>query len=219
MAVKPTETKPRHATSPLVTTSCDAQPLQVDGPNQPTDGAKSGTKFETKTQRRKTAGPNQGRRIAPQNTAVTPETRLPQRFANWFASRGWTVRAHQLELLEKVQAGRSALLIAPTGAGKTLAGFLPSLIELTTPDDMAAGAEAGSETASSNKRRTLTSEARGAGLHTLYISPLKALAVDVARNLERPIVEMGLSIVAETRTGDTNAAKRTRQRTKPPHIL
>ncbi len=56
---------------------------------------------------------------------------LPEPFARWFASRGWTPRAHQLELLAKAQAGRSALLIAPTGAGKTLAGFLPSLVELS----------------------------------------------------------------------------------------
>ena len=57
--------------------------------------------------------------------------RLPEIFARWFASRGWTPRAHQVELLAKAQAGRSALLIAPTGGGKTLAGFLPSLVELS----------------------------------------------------------------------------------------
>ncbi len=56
---------------------------------------------------------------------------LPEPFARWFASRGWTPRAHQLELLAKAQAGRSVLLIAPTGGGKTLAGFLPSLVELS----------------------------------------------------------------------------------------
>ena len=55
-------------------------------------------------------------------------TGLPDIFARWFASRGWAPRAHQLELLEKARAGRSALLIAPTGAGKTLAGFLPTLV-------------------------------------------------------------------------------------------
>jgi len=56
---------------------------------------------------------------------------LPERFLRWFAGRGWTPRAHQLELLRKARAGRSVLLIAPTGAGKTLAGFLPSLVELS----------------------------------------------------------------------------------------
>ena len=56
---------------------------------------------------------------------------LPEPFERWFASRGWSPRAHQLELLGKARAGRSVLLIAPTGAGKTLAGFLPSLVELS----------------------------------------------------------------------------------------
>ncbi len=122
---------------------------------------------------------------------------LPPAFGDWFTSRGWSLRAHQRALLEKVEARRSTLLIAPTGAGKTLAGFLPSLVELTK------GAP----------------ERRGAGLHTLYISPLKALAVDIARNLLTPVEEMGLPIRIETRTGDTSAAKRQRQRTKPPDIL
>ena len=89
------------------------------------------------------------------------------------------------------------MLIAPTGAGKTLAGFLPSLIALSE------SARAG----------------EGAGLHTLYISPLKALAVDIARNLTAPISEMALPIACETRTGDTPASKRQRQRTHPPEML
>jgi ATP-dependent Lhr-like helicase len=121
---------------------------------------------------------------------------LPDIFARWFASRGWTPRAHQLELLAKARAGRSTLLIAPTGAGKTLAGFLPSLVELA------------------DARPNLARD-----LHTLYISPLKALAVDVARNLERPVAEMGLGVRVETRTGDTPVSKRTRQRRYPPDIL
>ncbi|MCJ2034383.1 ligase-associated DNA damage response DEXH box helicase [Methylobacterium sp. J-068] len=126
-----------------------------------------------------------------------PADVLPERFAAWFASRGWSPRPHQLELLALVRAGRSALLVAPTGAGKTLAGFLPSLTAL-------AG-------------RPPSPKARG--LHTLYISPLKALAVDIARNLEAPIAEMGLDIRVETRTGDTPSHKRTRQITRPPDIL
>jgi ATP-dependent Lhr-like helicase len=121
---------------------------------------------------------------------------LPPLFARWFAARGWAPRAHQLDLIAQARAGRSTLLIAPTGAGKTLAGFLPSLIEL-------AGRE----------------REREPVLHTLYISPLKALAVDIARNLERPASEMGLDIRLETRTGDTSAAKRARQFERPPDIL
>src|SRR5215217_3766229 len=55
---------------------------------------------------------------------------LPQRFGRWFEARGWTPRPHQIALLAKAREGRSALLVAPTGAGKTLAGFLPTLVEL-----------------------------------------------------------------------------------------
>jgi ATP-dependent Lhr-like helicase len=122
---------------------------------------------------------------------------LPPRFQAWFAGRGWQARPHQLQMIEKAKAGRDALLIAPTGGGKTLAGFLPSLIELA-------------ERPPANTK---------GGLHTLYISPLKALAVDVERNLGAPILEMGLPITAESRTGDTGMARRQRQRVKPPEIL
>jgi ATP-dependent Lhr-like helicase len=133
---------------------------------------------------------------------------LPERFSRWFAQRGWSPRAHQLELLAKAQAGRSVLLIAPTGAGKTLAGFLPTLVELT-------------ERAQPSRKLQSTgrSIARSQSLHTLYISPLKALAVDIARNLETPVREMNLPIRLETRTGDTPASKRQRQRRDPPDIL
>src|SRR5258707_2750573 len=58
---------------------------------------------------------------------------LPETFLRWFAGRGWSPREHQLALLAKARDNRSALLIAPTGAGKTLAGFLPTLVELSAP--------------------------------------------------------------------------------------
>src|SRR5581483_10647608 len=118
---------------------------------------------------------------------------LPPRFAAWFAARGWVPHPHQLRMLAAARAGRSALLVAPTGGGKTLAGFLPSLVALA--------------------------ERPGDGLHTLYLSPLKALAVDILRNLERPVAELGLPVRLETRTGDTPAPKRARQRADPPHLL
>src|SRR5215470_7304968 len=116
--------------------------------------------------------------------AVAP---LPEPFERWFASRGWAPRAHQLELLAKARAGRSVLLIAPTGAGKTLAGFLPSLVELSAPAPRPGPV-------SSHRRLISTGRdlRREGGLHTLYISPLKALAVDIARNLEAPVAEMKL---------------------------
>ncbi|NYZ13509.1 ligase-associated DNA damage response DEXH box helicase [Azospirillum sp. RWY-5-1] len=123
----------------------------------------------------------------------TTPSLLPPNVAGWFRSRGWAPHAHQLAMVQAAAEGVSALLIAPTGGGKTLAGFLPSLIEL--------------------------SERPREGLHTLYISPLKALAVDIQRNLEHPVAEMRLPIRTETRTGDTPEAKRRRQRAHPPQIL
>src|SRR5258708_20260369 len=133
---------------------------------------------------------------------------LPENFSRWFSSRGWAPRAHQLELLARARDDRSVLLIAPTGGGKTLAGFLPTLVEL-------------SERGSKPRRMVSTGQElrRSEGLHTLYISPLKALAVDIARNLETPVREMGLPIRIETRTGDTPTSKRQRQRRDPPAIL
>ena len=119
---------------------------------------------------------------------------LPASFQNWFTSKGWNPRPHQSETLELGLKGQSTLLISPTGGGKTLAGFLPTLVELAEPH--------------------VTD-----GIHTLYISPLKALAVDIARNLEAPIADMKLPISVETRTGDTSYAKRQRQRQKPPDVL
>ena len=131
---------------------------------------------------------------------------LPEVFARWFAGRGWAPRDHQLELLARARTGRSVLLIAPTGGGKTLAGFLPSLVELSSHMHKQPSPSGG-------EGRRLS------GLHTLYISPLKALAVDIARNLEQPVAEMKLPIRVETRTGDTPASKRQRQRRDPPDIL
>src|ERR1700733_1893173 len=141
---------------------------------------------------------------------------LPDLFTRWFASRGWTPRAHQLELLAKAQAGRSVLLIAPTGGGKTLAGFLPTLVELSGLHDLPRAARAKSPSRLISTGRNVRREG---GLYTLYISPLKALAVDIARNLERPVAEMELPIRIETRTGDTPVSKRQRQRRGPPEIL
>jgi ATP-dependent Lhr-like helicase len=142
---------------------------------------------------------------------------LPARFARWFAGRGWAPRRHQMDLLATARAGRSALLIAPTGAGKTLAGFLPTLIDLSERGDnnrLAMPAGAAARVAASG-----LGGCHAGGLHTLYISPLKALAVDIARNLERPVAEMGLPIRIETRTGDTPTSKRQRQRRNPPDVL
>ncbi|MGR3484645.1 MAG: ligase-associated DNA damage response DEXH box helicase [Paracoccaceae bacterium] len=117
---------------------------------------------------------------------------LPPLFHDFFADRDWTIHPHQQAMLDAKDEA-SLLLIAPTGGGKTLAGFLPTLLEL--------GAEP------------------PPGLHTIYVSPLKALAADIKRNLMTPVVEMDLKVRVEDRTGDTTQTQRKRQRADPPHIL
>jgi ATP-dependent Lhr-like helicase len=125
--------------------------------------------------------------------AAADDLELPDPLTRWFADRAWSPRRHQWSMLAAARAGDHALLVAPTGAGKTLSGFLPTLAELI--------------------------DAPTEGLHTLYVSPLKALAVDIQRNLLAPIAEMGLAIRVETRTGDTPSDRKARQRARPPQIL
>ncbi len=129
-----------------------------------------------------------------------PAASLPPLFADWFMSRGWSPRRHQLEMIAAAEAGSHALLVAPTGGGKTLAGFLPSLIDLA-------------------ERGPRPPHGPGSGIHTIYVSPLKALTTDVERNLMTPIREIGLNIHVESRTGDTKQSKKQRQRENPPDIL
>ncbi|EEB84908.1 ligase-associated DNA damage response DEXH box helicase [Roseobacter sp. GAI101] len=117
---------------------------------------------------------------------------LPPKFTEWFATKGWDIHPHQQDMLDRADAP-ALLLIAPTGGGKTLAGFLPTLVDLAQGDHK--------------------------GLHTLYISPLKALAADIKRNLTTPVTEMDLPIRIEDRTGDTSQTRKRRQRADPPHIL
>jgi len=119
-------------------------------------------------------------------------TALPPQISGWFHARGWTIHPHQQQMLDLSHAA-CQLLIAPTGGGKTMAGFLPTLAELADGSHQ--------------------------GLHTLYISPLKALAADIKRNLRTPVDDIGLPIRIEDRTGDTTATQKKRQRADPPHIL
>ncbi|MCF6444991.1 ligase-associated DNA damage response DEXH box helicase [Nereida sp. MMG025] len=117
---------------------------------------------------------------------------LPNTIIDWFAAKGWQPHPHQLEMLARAD-DPATLLIAPTGGGKTMAGFLPTLADLASGEHD--------------------------GLHTLYVSPLKALAADIKRNLRTPVDEIGLPIRIEDRTGDTSQTKKKRQRADPPHIL
>ncbi|GAA5046573.1 ligase-associated DNA damage response DEXH box helicase [Erythrobacter westpacificensis] len=124
---------------------------------------------------------------------------IPHEISEWFASRDWRVRRHQADMLAAADAGKHAMLVADTGAGKTLAGFLPTLADFC-PSRIGDG---------------MPPE----GLHTLYVSPLKALAHDVQRNLVMPVEEMGLDVRIETRSGDTPSDRKKRQRTRPPNVL
>ncbi|KIC43740.1 helicase [Ruegeria sp. ANG-S4] len=119
-------------------------------------------------------------------------TQIPDRIVDWFSTKDWSIHPHQQEMFDRA-IDPATVLIAPTGGGKTMAGFLPSLAEL------AGGTHS--------------------GLHTIYVSPLKALAADIRRNLRIPVDEIGLPIRIEDRTGDTSATQKKRQRADPPHIL
>ena len=124
---------------------------------------------------------------------------IPAEIKAWFAGRDWRIRSHQQDMYAAAQAGRHTMLVADTGAGKTLAGFLPTLADFC-PGKLGGGGPPD-------------------GLHTLYVSPLKALAHDVQRNLVTPVEEMGLPLKIETRSGDTPSDRKRRQRSKPPNIL
>ena len=112
----------------------------------------------------------------------------------WLQQRGWHWFDHQIEAAEHALARRDVVVFAPTGAGKTLAGFLPSFLDID--------------------ERGSTGQ-----LHTLYISPLKALTVDVHRNIAAPVEALNLPVTFETRTGDTPQSRRQRQKKKPPDFL
>ena len=118
---------------------------------------------------------------------------IPSYLMHWFLDKGWNIHSYQKKMFTLFHQKKSVLLIAPTGGGKTLASFLPVISDIHNNNPK--------------------------GLHTLYISPLKALANDIQRNLKNPITEMGLNISVDTRTGDTSTYRRSQQKKKPPSIL
>jgi ATP-dependent Lhr-like helicase len=126
---------------------------------------------------------------------------LHPRVAEWFRRSFDRPTEGQRLCLPDIAAGRSVLLSSPTGSGKTLAGFLGILDRLAREHD----------------------EGRLApdGIRCLYVSPLRALAYDIRKNLQEPLAGLGLDGVVRVglRTGDTPAAERQKQRRKPPHFL
>lgn len=130
----------------------------------------------------------------------------------WFTDAFSTPTPAQVGAWKAISSGEHSLLIAPTGSGKTLAAFLHSIDRLTRPATPSAPDE---------KPRS--------GVRVLYVSPLKALAVDVERNLTAPL--RGIQLAAQrlgdespavsvgVRTGDTPPGERRRQLVRPPDIL
>ena len=112
----------------------------------------------------------------------------------WITDKGWQWFPHQIQILKSIEKNNSILVQSPTGTGKTLTGFLPSLLNF-------------------NYQR------KKPKLDTLYVSPLKALTIDIHRNISKPIKELNLSINLETRTGDTSQNIKLRQIKNPPDFL
>ena len=129
--------------------------------------------------------------------------------ARWFRESFARPTPPQVEGWPEIAAGKSTLILAPTGSGKTLAAFLYAIDELIT------------------RRKEMQSEA--GGVHTLYLSPLKALANDIERNLDLPLrgirssaEHLGASlpeIRVGLRTGDTPSTERQRMVRNPPDLL
>ncbi|MEQ1841195.1 MAG: DEAD/DEAH box helicase, partial [Verrucomicrobiales bacterium] len=121
--------------------------------------------------------------------------------AKWFRKTFGKPTEGQRLCLPDIVTGRSVLLSSPTGSGKTLAGFLGIIDRLAREHD----------------------EGRLApgGIRCVYVSPLRALAYDIEKNLRQPLAGLGLDdvITVGLRTGDTSPAERQKQRRKPPHLL
>lgn len=117
----------------------------------------------------------------------------------WFVRRFKTLAPAQAVAVPQILAGNSILLSSPTGSGKTLAAFLSVFDTLAKARD----------------RGELP-----AGTVAIYLSPLRALAYDLRKNLQQPLDELGWDwLRVGARTGDTTTKERAQQRRKPPHIL
>ncbi|MFW6174647.1 MAG: DEAD/DEAH box helicase, partial [Chloroflexota bacterium] len=141
--------------------------------------------------------------------------------ADWFREEIGDPTAPQREAWPAIARGEHTVIHSPTGSGKTFAAFLWALNELF--------AEQGSQPEQSTENRRRRHRARNRGVHTLYISPLKALNYDVERNLDSPLhgirefardhaVDVP-EVTSAVRTGDTPPSARSSMTRRPPHIL
>ena len=93
------------------------------------------------------------------------------KFTKWMNSNKWKYFDYQLKVLKTIEKKKDLLIVSPTGTGKTIAGFLPAIIDIT--------------------------DEKQSKLHTIYISPLKSLAKDIKRNISEPIDAMNMNISLE----------------------
>src|SRR3954447_16091228 len=119
----------------------------------------------------------------------------------WFASKNLTPFAFQEETWEQIMHGKSGLVNAPTGCGKTFSVFMGSLIRFITdnPNDY------------TSKRNN--------GLQLLWITPLRALAKDIGRAMKEVTNELGVQWKVAIRNGDTELSERQRQKRNMPEVL
>ena len=103
--------------------------------------------------------------------------------SHWLRKKGWVLFKHQEDVLIKINSKKNILLISPTGTGKTLSAFLPSIVDLEK-----------------NSMKNV--------LHTLYISPLKSLTYDIEKNIIQSIKEININTDIQARTGDTGNSKK-----------
>ena len=145
------------------------------------------------------------------NLIKNPSNPLPSfhpAIGQWFEESFESPTPPQLQGWPPIFKGENTLILAPTGSGKTLAAFLVCI---------------------NNLLEKLLSNNALKGVHTLYISPLKALNYDIERNLEQPLdgiqqkalnLELSLpDIKVAVRTGDTPQKERQQMIQRPPHIL
>ena len=134
----------------------------------------------------------------------------------WFASRGWKPFGFQREVWSAYAAGESGLIHAATGTGKTLAAWWGPLLEwLEETSDVSRGRSRSRVDARAKKVRRSTAPP----LRVLWITPLRALAADTVEALGAPLSDLGIPWTLESRTGDTSAAMRARQRKQLPTVL
>ena len=128
-----------------------------------------------------------------------------RRAEDWFRGHGWAPFDFQREVWSAYRAGESGLIHAATGTGKTYAAWVGPLLEWLDENPGPGPAR--------------VSRANAPALRVLWITPLRALAADTEAALRLPLVEIGIPWTLESRTGDTSAAVRSRQRTRLPTAL